>query len=355
MSLITYRDAYTRDAGNISFGEQYSSASLTAGQYTPWFNLTPKNGKPFVLGVIMKANLTLTATGASTPAAGSDVLDLLIAQAAGGEQDVAPSGGAASRSQSITRQFAEFLYAALTNTSFSIASCPTFASAGTSTVTVNWFVPVGGAAAAYRFKLASGITGVYSSGVTVAYNYITSEIVSSTFSGVVAFREEKTPSLGSGYQSIMTYLPKDVAPDAAFMDAETSSTITQIQVTTTAGGMIVNSADTDALQLGAAAFAPIAGTTYTTTAGFVLTLDGSTFTQFSVNFASATTHYIGFVQCQGGDTSLPNITPQPTQATPAVTKTGSVTAGGGVSAAPAAGGAPRASGGGGRYVYKSRK
>ncbi len=354
MSLQVFREAYTRDGGNVSFGEQYTSASLSAGQVTPWFNLTPKNGKPCVLGVIFKAIYVLTATAPETPVSGSDALDPILSGSNGAEVDIAPSAGAAGRAQSLTRAFAEFLYAALTNTSFSIAALPTFASAGTSTITVSWFVPVGGQAAAVRIKLPSSITASYAAGVTVSYTSITSEIVSTTFSGVCAFREEKTASLGSGYQSILAYVPKDVAPDAAFLAAESSTTITQVQIATTAGGMIVNSSDTDALQLGAAAFAPIAGATYTTTAGFVLTLDGSSFTQFSVNFASATTHYIGFVQVQGGSTTLENISPMATQATPAVTQTGSVTASGQVAAKPGSTGAPSATRGGGRHVYKSR-
>lgn len=355
MSLQVFRDAYTRDGGNIDFGEMHASGDLAAGSPTPWYNLTPRKGKTNVLGVIFKCIYVLTATTPAAPQAGTDALDPILN---GGQIDIGGTPGAAGRSQSLTRQFVEFLYAALTNTSFSIAALPTFASAGTSTVTVSFFVGVGGPAAAARIRLPSAILGAstfppfpYASGVTVSYTSITSQIVSTTFTGVCAFREEKSASLGSGMQSYLQYIPKDVAPDAAFLPNETSSTITQVLITDDSGFTELQSTDTDALQIGAAGFAPISGATYTTTAGFVMTLDGRAFSSFQLNFASAAVHWSGFVQVKGGETALPNINPSQTAAPAAVNNVGTVTAGGQVASAQAG---KAGKGTSGRVAYRRR-
>lgn len=346
MTIQVYRDAYSRDAGNIDFGEQQTSG-LSAGTPTQWFNAAPKKlGKPACLGLWVKCIYVLTATGAESPVSGSDALDPIIGT--GGRIDVSPGSGTAGRSQNLTRQFVEFAWAATTNTSFSVASLPTFASAGTSTVTVSFFIPTGGVSTV-RLTLPGALTASYSSGVTVSYTSITTQVVSTTFAGVCAFREEKSASIGSGMQSMLNYLPKDIAPDAAFMQGESSSTITQVLITGNSG-WILSSTDTDALQSAAGTFAPIAGTTYTTTAGFVLTLDQQTFSGFQLYFASATTHYIGFLQVTGGGDTLDSLTPAPTAATPAVTKSGVTTPSGGVAAV--SGGQSPAGGGGGGIAGK---
>jgi hypothetical protein len=355
MSIEAFRAAYARDSGNVDFGEMHAAGDLAAGQVTPWYNLTPKKA-PYVLGALVKCIYVLTATGPASPVAGSDVLDPILNGINGAQIDVGPSPGTAGRSQSLTRAFAEFIYAATTNTSFTIASLPTFASAGSATITVSFFVPLGGAAGAFRIKLPSVITQSYAAGVTVAYTSITTQVVSTTFSGVVAFRQEKTPTLGTGMQSILTYLPKDIAPDVMFMDGESSTTITQVMATNIDMSQALNSTDTDALEIGASSFAPISGATYTTSAGFVATLSQKTFSTFQMQFASSASHYIGFLECSGGDTVISNLSPQPTQATPAVSQTGSVTASGNVSAAPSQtghGGGARAGGGRarGRHTY----
>ena len=368
MSIFAYRDAYSRDGGNIDFGEMHASGDLTAGQVTPWYNLTPRKGKKYVLGTIVKCQYVLTAPGAATPNSGSDVLDPLLT---GGLIQIAGQSDGPNRSQSLTRQFIEFLYAVMTNTSFSIAALPTFASAGTSTVTVSFFVPVGGVAAALQIKLPAGILGAATSGttpgfgytsasaVTISYSFITTQIVSSNFSGVVAFKEGKTASLSTGLQSVLQYVPSAaVSADAAFMAFETSATITQVQVASIDGQNELISNDTDALQIGAAAIAPIAGATYTTTAGFVMSLDGKQFQTFMLNFANATIHWIGLVQVQGGGDAEPGVSPQPSQATPAVQNTGTVTPSGAVTSASATGrGAPSGGGGGGRgkSSYRGRR
>ncbi len=354
MSIQAFRDAYSRDAGNIDFGEMHAAGDLAAGQVTPWYNLTPKKG-PNVLGTIVKCIYVLTATGAEAPVAGSDALDPILNGSDGGQLDMGASPGTAGRSQALTRPFVEFVYAAVTNTAFTIAALPTFSGAGAATVTVSFFVPLGGTAGAFRVRLPAAITHSYAAGVTVAYTSITTQIVSTTFTGVVAFRQEKTPSLGAGMQSILTYLPKDIAPDAGFMDGESSATITQVLATNIDMTQALASTDTDALQLGAAAFAPISGATYTTTAGFVMTLSQKTFATFQMQFASATTHYIGFLECTGGETAIPNLSPQPTQATPAVSQVGSVTASGNVAASGSArAGVHLKPGARGRYSYRGR-
>lgn len=361
MSLFAFRDAYSRDAGNIDFGTMWTSGSMTAGQPTPWFSLTPHKGKSNVLGVIFKGVCQVTvAGGAGTPNTGADALDLWLGP--GAQIDMTPAPGASGRSQSLTRQFVEFMYAVATNVAFTIAAPATFASAGNGSITVSWFVPVGGEAAAIRLRLPSTVQGAASSGpvpgyaytasntVTVSYTSLTAEVVSSNFTGVCAFREEKSPSLGSGMQDCMAWLPKDVAPDVGFLFGDTSTSITQVLIESTKGVNIIDSTDTDALQLGAAAIAPISGATFTTTAGFVLSLDGNAFGGFRLNFASSTIHYIGFFQCSGGATAEPGITPGPTPASPAVAKTGSVTAAGQVSAMPK--GSANVANRGGRYQYR---
>ncbi len=341
MSIAAFREAYAQSAANASFGEQQTSG-LSAGQYTQYFNLTPRNGKPAVLGTILKFVGTLTATAAQTPVSGSDALDLFIG--GGGTLEIAPSSGAATRAKTLTRQFAEFIYAVATNTNFSIAACPTFASAGTSTVTTYVFVPVGGEAAVIKAKLAGNITGAYAADVTIAYTSVTTYIVSSTFSGVTAFNEELTASLGTSYQSLMNYIPKTVAPDYVFMKGESDTTITQVSVATMDGAILVNTTDTDVLELAANSVAVSAGTTYTTALGFVIAGDQKAFQTFQVTFASATTHNIGYVQFAGGPDVQPGPTPSPKDAPAAVNQTGKVTASGGVAVAGAGSGSRVAAG-----------
>jgi hypothetical protein len=334
-NVYGFRQSYALASGVQARGQQQTQG-LTPGQQTDDFDLTPRNGKKFVLGVWMKFKATLTATAAQTPVSGTDALDLFIGQGGGGYVYLSPAGGTASRAKSITRQFAEFIWAYCTDTAFSVAAAPTFTTSGTSTVTVSAFFPVGGEAAVWKCQLPAAITSVYAADVSISYTSITSYIVSTDFAGVVAYQEEFSASLGAGYQSILKYTPKQVAPDAVFMASETSSTITQISVTDINSTIIENSVDTDTLQSGAAAIAPIAGVTYTTSAGFVFPADRKQFLTFDVNFASATTHYIGYVQVAGGASTSDTATPQPTAASPAVQQTGKVTASGGV-AAPAPG------------------
>jgi hypothetical protein len=352
MTIQAFRDAYTRDAGNMDFGEQVTTG-LSAGTNTPWFNCVPHKGTR-VLGVFAKWVYVLTASGAKTPVAGSDALDPILN---GGTLDVSGGTGTANRSQLQTRPFAEFVYAATTNVAFTIAALPTFASASAATVTVTFFIPLGMDAGKFRIKLPGAITtSSYTTNVTISYTSITTQVVSTTFTGSVAFRQELSPSLGTGLQSVMGWIPLDIAPNAAFMDAETSTTITQVLATDIGHGIALDSADTDALQIGAAAFAPIASATYTTTAGFVMTLNQKTFASFRINFTVATTHYMGFLECTGGDTALSNTSSSPTQATPAIQNQGSVTASGQVAAAGkgrGAGGIGKTSGGR-RYSYGSR-
>ena len=354
MSIQGFRDAYTRDSGNIDFGEMHTGGELAAGQVTPWYSLAPKKG-PNCLGSIVKCIYVLTATAPEIPVSGSDVLDPILSGTDGAQLDMGSSPGAAGRSQSLTRPFLEFVYAAVTNTAFTIAALPTFASAGTATVTVSFFVPLGGTAGSMRIRLPATIAHSYTTGVTVAYTSITTQIVSTTYTGIVAFRQEKSASLGTGLQSYIQYLPKDIAPDVAFMDGETSTSITQVIIQNIDGTQGLISSDTDALEIGAASFAPISGATYTTTAGFVMTLSQKQFSSFQLQFASATTHYIGFLQVAGGDSAIENLNPQPTQATPAVQHQGSVTASGQV-ASTSGGQHPVLKGGGGRsrYTYRGR-
>jgi|HubBroStandDraft_3_1064219.scaffolds.fasta_scaffold05003_3 hypothetical protein len=349
MSIQAYRDAYADITAAQQFGEQQTQG-LSAGQDTQPFQLTPRSGKKAVLGVWMKFKGTLTATGPATPVAGSDALDLWINQAGGGFVSLAPAQGAMSRAVSKTRQMAEFIWAYCTNTSFSIAAAPTFASAGTAVVLVSAFFPVGGVAAVWKAKLAATITAVYASAVTIVYNSISSYIVSSNYTAVVAYNEEFTASLGAGYQSIAGFTPKSISPNAIFMTLETSTTITQVSITTIDSLVLVNSNDTDTLQRGADQIAPVAGVTYTTSAGFVICGNSKSFATFEVNFASATTHYIGYVQVFGGDKTAPEESPQATQSSPSVEQVGTVTASGQVAAAGAAAGkAPAAVGG--RTIY----
>jgi hypothetical protein len=333
MSLYGYRDEFARVAGNASFGEQQTNG-LAAGAYTQYFSLTPRQGKASVLGVFVKFVGTATATGAKTPASGTDSLDLFIGggniTGGGGDIEIAPAAGGTIINQTLTRQFAEFIWVASTNVSVSVAAAPTFASAAASTVTTYVYIPIGKAAAVLRMKLAGAITGVYSTNVTMAYTSVTTYIVSSNYTATAAWKEELTASLGSGLQSVLNYVPQTVSPDAIFMYNESSSTITFASITTIDGQVLCNSADTDVLELAAASFAAISGATYTTTAGFVIAGDQKAFSIFQLQFASATTHYIGYFQIAGGADVAPTATASPTSAPASANQTGQVTASGGV-------------------------
>jgi len=353
MTVFAYRDVYSREAGNQPFGQQYTASSLSAGQYTPYFKAKGRGGKKNCLGLMMKGIYVLTAGAAQAPVAGSDALDPLLGGAGLGQLELAPATGTAGRASALTRQFVEFLYAYCTNTSFTIAALPTFASAGTATITVSWFVPVGGEGAVMRLKLPAAITAFYAANVTVAYTSLTSYIVSSNFTGRVAWREEKTASLGTSFQSIMDNLPKDIAPNVVFMQGESSATITQIAITTIDGQLLVDTVDTDTLEVGAAGIAPIAGATYTTTAGFVIACNQQTFDSFRCAFASATTHFVGFVEVTGGAEQASNESPSTTQASPAVEKVGRVTSSGDI--ATGSGGPSGRGAAGGMRGYPSRR
>lgn len=359
MALPDFQAFYSLNAGNATFKEQAASGELTAGKPTRYFQYTPMAGMPYVLGAFLKLQATLTATGPATPAAGSDNLDFFIG--GGGLLQVYAAPGGPQKCESLNRQTAEFVWAVVSNTSFSVGSCPTFASAGTSAVTVYLFVPLGVGAGAIRVVLPGAITGVYSSGVTIAYNYITSYVVSTTWSGTVAFNEQKTPSLGSGTQSIASYVPTTIAPDAVFMQGETSSTITYVAITTTGGYILCQSSDTDVLEQGANVIAPVAGVTYTTSAGFVIAGNQQAFATFQVTFASATTHYVAYLQVAGGN-EVPNPQAADLGAPAAVSLQGTPTPTGGVAYAGPGGRSPghglpapgvTNSGGGGRGPHLS--
>jgi len=375
MSIGAFRDAYAYEAGCLTYGEQQTQG-LSPGQYTQYFNITPRAGKSCALGAIFKfvGSLVITASAplnsipsASTAAApdypfvngGSfDDLDLIIGN--GGSVEISASPGAAARAQAVTRQFAEAIWAESTNTSFTVpttgvASGYTTGNAGVA-ITVYLFVPVGGPAAAVRIKLAAAVSGaiigqsvpVFASGATMSYTSVTSYIISSNFSGVAAFKEELTPSLGTSLQEFVRYVPVTVAPDFIFMAGDQSgnanvstgtvSTVTQVLITDTGGLQFVSVTDTDVLELGAAAFAPIAGTTYCTKLGFVITGDQRTFQSFQLAFVYTSVHFIGYFQIAGGEDAYPNKVPAPVQGTPAVTQTGSVTASGQVAATNSGGG-----------------
>jgi len=331
MTLHALRDYYSRDSGNPTRGEQQNAAALAAGTDTPWFSFTPRNGKSNVTFGVFKMVATVTATGAISPNAGTDSLDLFIGGGGGGGfVAVAPSPGASSRAKSLTRQFVEAVWAVSTNTSPGVAAAPTFASASASVVTVYLVVALGGPASAVKLHLTSTITAVYTTNATIAYTSITSYIISSEYSGVMAWNEEKTPSLGAGLQQIMTYAPKEIAPDFIFLQGESSATITQVLIETTDGQVMINSTDTDVQQNQAAFIAPIAGATYTTTAGFVIAGNQKLPRVFDVNFVNAAVHYIGFFQSGEGETVIGSEKPAPVEGTPAVSRVGTETASGGV-------------------------
>jgi hypothetical protein len=328
-AIEAYRNAYAAIAGAASFGEQQTQG-LSAGQYSQYFSLTPRNGKANVLGVFVKFVATLTATAAQTPVSGQDLLDLYLS--GGGDIEISPGPGATMRAQTLTRAFAEFLWAESTNTAFTVSAPYTFTTSGTHSATCYIYIPVGGNAASLRIKLAGNITGVYAADVTISYTSIETDIVSSNYDGVAAFKEELTASLGSGLQSVLNYVPQTVSPDAVFMTAESSTTITAVNITTMDGAVLLNSSSTDVLQLAAAAIAPVAGATYTTDNGFVIAGDEKSFSIFQLTFASATTHYIGYFQVVGS-TTPPNPSASPTSAPAAVNQTGTVTNSGGVAVA----------------------
>src|SRR5208282_277980 len=124
---------------------------------------------------------------------------------------------------------------------------------------------------------------------------------------------------------MLTYIPGGVAPDAIFMKGETSSTITQVTLITVDGTVLAQTTATAINQLGAAAIANTAGATYTTTAGFVLAGNGAAFRTFQLAFASATTHFVGYIQSAGGEDTMIQSAPGATPAPAAVSKKGTVT------------------------------
>ena len=333
MSLQGFQEFYRRDAGTTSFVHKQTSG-LTAATYTDDVALLPFNGKKNVLGCVVKVVYVLTSTnvGSYAPIAGTDVLDPILSN--GGSVEIAPTSGAMPRAKTLTRKFLEFIWAVTTNTSFTVAALPTFASASALTQTVSFFVPVGGAGANIRLLLAGSLAASYTTGVTISFTSVETQVVSTNFSGVVAFNETLTASLGSGLQDVLTYAPKNIAPDAVFMQGESSTTITQCYVTEANGYIMIQSTSTDAMQsIGAAQIAPVSGPTFTTTAGFVIPANGKVFSTFQVTFNSATTHNIGFLAVQGGEVSAPNSTPQPTAAPNAADMVGQPGPGGTVQSA----------------------
>jgi len=333
MSLEGFQEFFRRDAGQTSFVHKQTSG-LAAGTYTDDVALLPFNGKKSVLGCVVKVVYVLTSTnvGSYAPIAGTDVLDPILSN--GGSVEIAPTSGAMPRAKTLTRKFLEFIWAVTTNTSFTVAALPTFASASSITETVSFFVPVGGPAANIRILLAGSLAASYTTGVTISFTSVETQVISSNFTGIAAFNETLTASLGSGLQDVLAYAPKNVAPDVVFLQGESSTTITQCYITEANGYIMVQSTSTDAMQsVGSAQVAPIAGATYTTAAGFVIPANGKVFSTFQVTFNSATTHNIGFLAVQGGETTAPNSTPQPTAAPNAAEQIGMPGPGGTVQSA----------------------
>lgn len=333
MSLQGFQEFFRRDAGQTSFVHKQTSG-LTAATYTDDVGLLPLNGKKSVLGCVVKVVYVLTSTnvGSYAPIAGTDVLDPILSN--GGSVEIAPTSGAMPRAKTLTRKFLEFIWAVTTNTSFSVAALPTFASASAITETVSFFVPVGGPAANIRILLAGSLAASYTTGVTISFTSVETQVISSNFTGVAAFNETLTASLGSGLQDVLTYAPKNIAPDVVFMQGESSTTITQCYITEQSGYIMIQSTSTDALQtIGGAQIAPIAGATFTTTAGFVIPANGKVFSTFQVTFLNATTHNIGFLAVQGGEVSAPNSQPQSTAAPNAADMVGQPGPGGTVQSA----------------------
>ena len=332
MTFSGFRQAWAlNDAANASFIDNQTSG-LAAGNYTQPFEIVPFK-KPRALGAIFKFAYTLTASAPETPVAGSDALDCILS--GGGDIEVSAETGGQTKSQAITRKFAEFCWAVTTNQPLGVAANPTFASASSQTVTTYLFVPLGMAAASVKIKLAGNITGAYASGVTISYTSVKCYVVSTDFTGTVAFMQENTASLAQNAVNMLSYIPKTVAPDAIFMDAETSTTITQASLITVSGMVLLQTTDTDINQQAwaAGAIADISGQTYTTSLGFVIQGNGEAFRTFQLWFSSATTHYIGYLQIAGGEPYSPTPPAQPTQATPATSLDGTVTPSGGVKAA----------------------
>ena len=324
MSVIGYRQNFqVLDSASASFSESQTSG-LVAGQYTQPFSVTPFL-KPYSLGVWMQFVGALTASAAEAPTSGTDSLDLFF-----NELEVSPSVGGETRSVALTRQFAEFAWVFCTDVNPNVAAAPTFTTSGTATVTTYLYVPLGGNAASVKVKLQGVATAVYAANVTYTFTSVTTYVISSNWSGIVAFQEQNTASLGSSLQSMLNYVQGAVAPDAIFLKGETSTTITQVTLITVAGIVLAQTTATAINQLGAAAICNVAGSTYTTSAGFVLTGNGQAFRTFQLAFSSATTHFIGYVQCAGGEDTLVGMSPGPTAAPPAVQNTGTVTPSGGV-------------------------
>ena len=309
--LTGFRQAFQFiDGASASDGPNLTNA-ITAGNYTAPFGMVPLN-KPRVLGTWFRFIATLTGTGAVTPVAGSDALDAFLS--GGADIEISAETNGPLKSQVLNRKTAEFMWAVCTDVNPGVAALPTFASTGTSTLTAYLFLPLGQNACSVKFKMPGNITSAYASGVTISYTSIYSYVISTDWAGEVVYNEQNTASLGTTNVDMTPYVPKTVKPDAIYLAAETTTTITSATMITVGGVTWLQTTVTTVSQFAAAAIANVAGSTYTTGTGFVIYGGGFAFQTFQLTFNSATTHFIAYLQVNGGEPVATQSTGSPTPA-----------------------------------------
>jgi hypothetical protein len=324
--LEAYRVEFARQAAKAYFIDQQTTG-ISFSQYSQWFDLSPQT-KPNVLAAYVKFSYTVTGTPAAQTHA--DQLDILL-----GQVQVAAASNVVPRSQTITRRFMEDVEQITFDTNFLGTSTYPRAAPQTSagTYTAQFWVPIGGPAAALRILLPSA-TNAYTT-AAVAINSITVYGIEGGNDTVAAFQENNTPSLGTSIQSLKNYVPAAIAPDVMVMVGDTSTSVTQLFISDQNGQISVAVTDMDAVQYGMVAITPRTGPLGNTAlpGGGSLTIDlgvplqGGVLTTFQAAFASATTHDIGAIQYSGSG-EVPANNPQTTPVPPATSQTGSLNAAG---------------------------
>jgi hypothetical protein len=323
--LNAFRDEFSRQAAKPLFIDQQTNG-ISFGQYSQWFDLAPST-KPNVLAAYVK--FVYTVTGTPTAQTHADQLDILL-----GQVQVAAASNVVPRSQTITRRLMEDVEQITFDTNFLGTSTYPRAAPQTSagSYTAQFYVPIGGPAAALRLLLPSSTNAYTTAAVTI--NSITVYAIEGGNDTVITFQENNTPSLGTSIQSLKNYVPAAIAPDVLIMVGDTATTITQLFIADQNGQISVSVTDMDSVQYGMVAITPRTGPLGNTAIpGGSLSIDigialqGGVLTTFQAAFASATTHDVAAIQYAGSG-NVPENTPQETPAPPAVDQTGALNAAG---------------------------
>lgn len=344
--LQAYRDDFSVNVSNAQFAKQQTSG-LSLGGLSNYLNLKPLQ-LPYVTAARVVIVYNVTATAAVAPNAGTDTLDVVAGN--GGQVMVFPGPNTAFRSQLLTRKAIESVekFAFDVNFGYPRGPLPTFAAAGSNTVTASFYLPVGGEAASLRFILPAAPSNLYATPADVSFSPVSITVypVEGNNDMIWAYKESTTPSLGTGLQTIQEYIPADIQPDVIFEMGESSSTISSVFAVGLNNVQLYNTTDVTSITQGATALTPRTGAD-----PFALDLPamGVGFLTLQETFVAATTHDLVYLQTSGSQVMNPGQSPAPTVseatsgAPPAVKMQGTVNQAGAVQAAPSKGrGAPAA-------------